>query len=235
MRVLEQRPGGGDGRLEAFGAETSERGDLELLAQQAAGGVEFEIPVRLAGACRIAAEIWHPGFRVKNFGGADTFQRRLNLFDRNFGEDELAASQVQPRQAGGVARGGDRQQPDVLLVVDQCRIGQRARRDDARHGALDRPLAGRRVADLLADHRRFASLDQLGEVGLQRMEGHAAHLDRHARRLPARGQRDVEQARRFLGILVEKLVEITHPVEEQRVRMIRLERQVLAHHRGVLG
>jgi hypothetical protein len=33
-----------------FGAEAGERGDLELLAEQALGRVEFEMPVRLAGA-----------------------------------------------------------------------------------------------------------------------------------------------------------------------------------------
>jgi hypothetical protein len=78
----------------------------------------------------------------------------------DFGQDEFAAGQI---QAG---------QPAVLRVVvsassQMSRLSSSSAasvsvpgRDDARHGALDRPLAGRRVADLLADHHRFAEFDQ---------------------------------------------------------------------------
>ena len=65
------------------------------------------------------------------------------------------------------------------------------------------------------------------------MKRNTTHLDRRAVTLPARGQRNVKQARRLLGILEKQLVEIAHAVEEQGVRVVRLERQVLAHHRGV--
>ena len=230
---MEQGAGGGDRRLQSFRTETGQRGDFKLLAKQAASRVEFEIPVRLAGAGDVEAEIGRPAFRVEDFSRADALQRRRNLLGRYFEQHKFAAGQVEPRQAGGVADGGYSQQPDVLLVVDQRRVGQRAGRDDTRHGAFNRTLAGRRIADLLADHRRFAELDQAGEVGLQRMEGNAAHLDRHAGRLAARGQRDVEQARCLFCILMKKLIEITHPVKQQRIRMAGLERHILAHHRRV--
>jgi hypothetical protein len=95
------------------------------------------------------------------------------------------------------------------------------------------PLLVAGITDLLADHYRFTSLDQLGEVGLERMKGDAGHLDWHVGRLAARSQGDVEQARRLLGIIVEKLVEIPHPVEQEGIRMVGLERQILAHHRRV--
>jgi len=235
LRILQQRAGRGHGRLQPFGAEAGQRSDFELVAEQAAGRVEFEIPVGLAGAGDINAEIGRPAFRVKDFGRADALQRRRNLLCRHFEQHELAAGQVQAGDAGGIAVGGHGEQPDVALVVDQRRVGQRSRRDDARHGALDRPLAGCRIADLLTDHCRFAELDQPRQIGLQRMERHAAHADRDASRLAAGGQRDVEKARRLLGIVVEQLVEIAHPVEEQRIRMVGLERQVLNHHRRMLG
>ena len=45
------------------------------------------------------------------------------------------------------------------------------------------PLAVRRVADLLADRDRLAELHQLREVLLHRVQRHAGHLDRRARRL----------------------------------------------------
>ena len=63
---------------------------------------------------------------------------------------------------------------------------------------------------------------------------HAGHRDRRARRLTARGQRDVEESRGALRIVVEQLVEVAHPVEHQLVRMVGLDAQVLLHHRRVL-
>ena len=122
-----------------------------------------------------------------------------------------------------------------MLFIEQCRVGQRAGCDDAADGAFNRPLAGGRVANLFADHDRFAKLDEAGKIRLKRMVGHASHLDRAAGTLATRGQRDVEQARRFLGVVKKQLVEIAHPVEKQRVRMLCLEAQVLLHHRCVAG
>jgi hypothetical protein len=46
-------------------------------------------------------------------------------------------------------------------------------------------------------------------------------------------KRDVEQAGGLLGIVEEQLVEIAHPVEQQDVRMLGLDAQVLLHHWGV--
>ena len=42
-------------------------------------------------------------------------------------------------------------------------------------------------------------------------------------------------ARRALGVVVEQLVEIAHPVEQELVRMLRLDAQILLHHRRVRG
>ena len=64
------------------------------------------------------------------------------------------------------------------------------------------------------------SLHELGEVLLDRVTRHARHLDRRAGRGAARGEGDVEQPRGALGVVVEQLVEVAHPVEEQDVRML---------------
>ena len=65
------------------------------------------------------------------------------------------------------------------------------------------------------------------------MKGHAGHLYRHPGRLAAAGQRDVQQPRRLLGVGVKHLVKISHAVKQQGVGVIRLEAQVLGHHRRV--
>ena len=67
------------------------------------------------------------------------------------------------------------------------------------------------------------------------MKGHARHGDRLTRRGAARGEGDVEQARRPLRVVVEELVEVAHAVEQQHVGMLRLQAQVLLHHGRVTG
>ncbi|MCY1181322.1 hypothetical protein D9M73_218200 [compost metagenome] len=99
--------------------------------------------------------------------------------------------------------------------------------------ALHRPLAGGRVADLLADHHRLAELDQFGQVAFHRVEGNAGHGNGLARRLAPGGQGDVEELGGLLGVLVEDLVEVAHAVEHQLFRMLVLQLPVLLHHRGV--
>ena len=83
LRVLQQRTSRRNRRLQAFRPKTSERGNLELLAEQATRRVEIEIPVRLTGARRIVAEIGRPTLRIKDFCRTDTFQLR---WSQSFGQ-----------------------------------------------------------------------------------------------------------------------------------------------------
>ena len=48
------------------------------------------------------------------------------------------------------------------------------------------------------------------------------------------GQGDVQQPRRLARVVVEQLVEIPHAEEHERVRVVRLGGEVLAHQRGVI-
>ena len=86
--------------------------------------------------------------------------------------------------------------------------------------------------DLLGDRDPAARLDQPGEIAFRRMHRHAAHRDRLAQMLAPAGQRDVEDLRGRPGIVEEQLEEIAHPVEQQAIPRLRLEREVLRHHRG---
>jgi hypothetical protein len=51
--------------------------------------------------------------------------------------------------------------------------------------------------------------------------------------LTAAGQGDIKQSGGEAGVIVEQLIKITHSVEQQCVRVLRLDAQVLLHHRGV--
>jgi hypothetical protein len=97
------------------------------------------------------------------------------------------------------------------------------------------PLLCRRVADLLADGHRDAGAHQPREVALDRVVGHAGHRDRRAGRGAAAGQVMSSSAAARLRVVVEELVEVAHAVEQQLVRVLRLDAQVLLHHRCVNG
>jgi hypothetical protein len=150
-----------------------------------------------------------------------------------FQQAQVAVGQVEPGQAGALAVDRQRQQQAVVAFVEQVGVGQRAGRDDARHGAIDRSLGLRWVGYLLADGHRDAELDQFGEVAVRRVVGNAGHGDGLARRLAARGQCDVEQACGAFGIFIEQLVEISHAEEQQLVLVLRLVAQPLLHDGGV--
>ena len=118
------------------------------------------------------------------------------------------------------------------LVVQQLAVGHGAGGDHAHHLALHRAFA-RDFAHLLADGHRFAQLEQAAQVGFDRMEGHTRHHHRLSGRLAPRGERDVQQPGGLFGIGPEHLVKVTHAVEHQRGRKLRLDGQVLGHHGGV--
>ncbi len=125
---------------------------------------------------------------------------------------------------------------DVVAPGRQQRlVGERAGRDDPRYLALDRSLAGRRVADLLADRYRFALAHQLRQVALDGVIRYAGHRDRVAGGFAARRQRNIEQRCSALRVVVEQLVEVAHAVKDEHVGILGFHAKVLAHHRRVDG
>src|ERR1051325_10778205 len=77
----------------------------------------------------------------------------------------------------------------------------------------------------------MALRDQAVQILVGAVHRHAAHRDVLAEMLAALGQNDAERAARDLGVLEEQLVEITHPVEQEAVRIGVLDLDVLLHDR----
>ena len=77
----------------------------------------------------------------------------------------------------------------------------------------------------------MAERDQPVEVIVGALDRHAAHADVLAVVLAALGQHDAERAARHLRVVEEQLVEVAHPVEQQAVRIGRLDLEILRHHR----
>ena len=126
----------------------------------------------------------------------------------------------------------DCEQQRFRFVAQQLRVGERAGRDHAQHLALHRPFAAD-FAHLLTNRHRLAVAYQFGQIAFHGVKGDARHRNRLPRALAPVRQRDVQNARRLVRVVKKQLVKIAHAVEQQRVRMLRLDAQVLGHHGGV--
>src|SRR3954447_13132966 len=174
------------------------------------------------------------GIRRQKLRGPQPLQLRSKLLTRDLDHAEISGCKAHPGQPEQIPLSAYRHQRAVPLIVQQRGIGQRSRRDDAGHLALYRPFAQGGIAHLLAHRDRLAAFDQPCEVLIDCMKRHTGHLDRLTVGGAPLRERDVEQARRPLRILIEQLIEVAHPVEQQRIRMLRFYAQVLLHHGGML-
>ena len=174
--------------------------------------------------------------RQQDFARRQPCQRRRDVGGRQRLGGEFAGREIEPAQRQIALALGQRGEKVVSSCIEQRLLGQRARRHDAHDAALHRRLAGTllrlgRVLHLLANGDAESRADQLRQIGLGRVHRHAAHRDVLALVLAALGERDVERARSEGRVLEEQLVEIAHPVKEQAIGMLALDRKVLRHHR----
>ena len=198
---------------------------VELAMQRTLCRRGFELPLRQTSnrVRRTRRQREVRGFRDQYLGRAQAFEFRRERGGLDLGRAKPSGGEREPRNADGILFLPHCQQQVVALVVEQRRIGKRARRDDAQDFAFDRAFRCGRIADLLADCDRFAEFDQLRQVLLDRVVGHARHLDRLAVRRAAGSEGDVEQARGFFRIAEKELVKIPHAVKHQHVGVLRLD------------
>ena len=234
LRVAQHRAGGADARGHFVYAETRQVAHAEVLGQEPFGEIEIEVE---GGTARdLAARVDGHIFRRHQFRGADSVQLRDQRICRiAFADMELSGGDIEPTQSPAVPVGMHARQHALAVGIQQPVLGQRSRRHDARHAALHGSLRRRRIADLFADRDGASHPREPRQVAVHAVEGHAGHGDGLSRRTSAGGERDVEQVRRLAGVVEEQLVEVAHAVEQQDVRELGLDAEVLPHHRGVRG
>ncbi len=241
LHIIKKGARGRDGPGLVGQAEAGERAGPEMLEEDVAGLGEVEEPGlgRAPGdrgqAVRgeDAAEGLLGALGIEDFLGAGLEHlvgEGFPLRPGALGRPHLAGDEVgqgQPPAVRTEVDGGDRQR---FLGVVGLDLDGRARRQDLDDLPLDDALGRPRVLDLLADGDLVAEAEELREVGVDGVEGDAAHGDL----LPG-GQGQAEERGGRLGVLVEHLVEIAQPEEEEGVLVLRLDAEVLLHHRGQGG
>ena len=232
--VAQDGGGGAHGRRTRRDAEPGQVTNAEMLAEIALA--EFEIELERWASLHPVRQRDLRILRDQDLGRTDAVQ-----FGGQFGgfgtvaDAEFARGEVEPSEAPAVAVRNDPCQHALAVRFEQPLLGERAGRHDPRDPPFHRSLAGRRIPDLLADRDGPAHAHELDEIAVDAVERHAAHGNRLARRLSAGRQGDVEEPRRLFGVVVEQLVEVAHPVEEQGIGVLGLDAQVLAHHGCVRG
>ncbi len=124
----------------------------------------------------------------------------------------------------------------VRAGVEQRLFGERAGGNEPHHVTAHhrfRPalLGLGRILGLLAHGHAMPLGDQALKIVVGRVHRHAAHGDVLPEMLAALGERDAERAGSDRRVVEEHLVEIAHAVEQQTVGVVRLDLQILGHHR----
>ena len=235
--VVQQRARRADGGFVFLAVQTEAVQVLaaEVFGQQLRARVGGKLPrvqARNVGGGRLKTIRQVFAFGQQDFRRLQTRQLVGEFVRRRQLGFEFAALQRSPRDGDVFFIRVHRRDAVGFLVFQKRRVGQRAGRNDAHDFALHRPFARADFAHLLAHRHAFAHLHQPRQILLRRVKRHTRHLNRHAVHLPARGQGDVQQLRRFHRIIQKQLVKIAHAVKHQLVGVLRFDGEILLHHRG---
>ncbi len=149
-------------------------------------------------------------------------------------DPEVPGGDVDEGRAERARRAMQREEEVVRGPVQELRVGDGARRDDADDLAPHQLLALGGRLHLLAHGDLLARSDEARDVAVGGVVRDPRHRDRPLAFL-ARRERELQQAGRGVRVLEEQLVEIPEAEQQQVVRVALLELPVLQHHRGQLG
>ncbi len=125
----------------------------------------------------------------------------------------------------------DRRQEGVALDVGGVFAVTGAGSDQFDDSALDEEFGLFRVFQLFADSHPLSRPYQFGQIGVYGVERKACQFDRSRRARRAFGERDAQNPGGRDGVFAECLVEISHPVEQDGIRIFRFGGVILLHQR----
>ena len=241
LHVLQEGARGGDsGRVlvevkavERRGAEVGQQEPPAFLARVVPGGpageehaVAFDERAQDAVGKRLIGN--------ETLGRLDAGQFIGQVLRLDVCGDETAGRKLQPRQADSAFLRKDAGQEIVAPRVEEAFIDQRSGGDDAGDLPADKPPGQLRILDLVANRHAQPGVNQLLKVVLQCVIRKPGHRHGVGRSLVAAGEREAQNPRGQLCVVMEKLVKVPHPKQEQRPRILALNLQIPLHHRGLL-
>lgn len=141
------------------------------------------------------------------------------------GGGELPSADIDPGQADAIAAWSDGRQVAIFGCRKQSWFCDGSRRQDPGHCPVDQTPAG--LAQLLGNSHRVPGREETAKIIIERVMRDARHRNAAVAAERPAGQGDPGIPCDDLRVLVERLIEIAEPVEENRVRVLRFELQVL--------
>ena len=149
--------------------------------------------------------------------------------------EEVACGHVHPAETRVVLDPqADCTEEIVFLGLQEHVICECARCDNTYDIPLDHALGSLGVFNLLTHGNLEACLNHFLEISVHRVKGHAGQGNGAVVRFASAGQGEPQDARAGLGVVVECFVKITHPEEQDGVRVFFLEMEKLLHRRRYL-
>ncbi len=121
----------------------------------------------------------------------------------------------------------------VLFMVEDRIVGGNAWCDELCNTTLHQFLGKFRIFQLVADSDAFACTHQFREIGVKRMERETCHLHAFRSTVGTMRQYDAHNLRTDDGIFAVHLIEVTDTKQQYRIRMFRLDVEVLLHKRCI--
>ena len=202
--------------LEPLAAEGVERANAEVVQDAAPRGVGREARPVQPGHMAVRGLGWKArgiGLSQEELRGSEPGYLLRDRAGGQLGYGELAGGDVHQRDAGLGAALRNRGEVVVRAGVQHPRFDHSAGGDDADDApAHERPAV--RFARLLRDGDAVALAHELGQVAVQRVVRDARERHDLALSHVALGKDDLQVARGQPGVLVERLVEVAHAVQE---------------------
>ena len=160
-------------------------------------------------------------------------QEFVDVVVRSLGHVEFAGRNVEKGHTRGLPAEVNRSQVDVFLVGQKVVAQNDARRNQLDDAPLDESFHQLGVFQLFADRHALPCPHQLGQVGVDGVVGESRQLDEGRRPVGAAGERDAQNPAGLDRIVAERLVEIAHAEEQDRIGVNRLDLVVLLHQRSL--
>ena len=237
FQIVEDGAGGRNACRDVVDAEPFERLRAELLAELFAVQFLRKDPiVELVGVVVRAESLPEPLVEsplVDDLFGREIRQEFVDVVVRSLGHVEFAGRNVEKGHARGLPAEVNRSQVDVFLVGQKVVAQNDARRNQLDDAPLDESFHQLGVFQLFADRHALPCPHQLGQVGVDGVVGESRQLDEGRRPVGAAGERDAQNPAGLDRIVAERLVEIAHAEEQDRIGVNRLDLVVLLHQRSL--